>query len=169
MSEPVHTQRVTKVRMEELYPVIREILEADSAFSLTVTGTSMVPTLLGGRDQVTIRRPDRPLGKYDLPLYRRNNGQFILHRIVSVSSDGTYTCCGDHQWKREPGIRSEQIIGVVSAFCRKGKEYSVESRSYRAWVRFWVAVLPCRRFFLLAYHGFGRLKRLLIRGRKLDT
>lgn len=145
--------------MADLLPLIQEAFAQGKDAPIPVTGTSMVPTLLGGRDRVRLSAPLDVLKKYDLPLYRRQNGQFILHRIVSVEKDGTYTCCGDHQWEKETGIRRDQILAVTVQIHRKGKDIPVSSFGYRLWVRFWVMVLPCRRFFLRVYHGGLKLRK----------
>ena len=149
-----------KVSLAEFYPVLKEILDSGSSFRLPVTGTSMYPTILGGRDTVKLVKPKQPLKKYDLPLYRREkSGQFVLHRIVRVEKDGSYTCCGDHQWELERGVRPEQIIGVASELCRKGRTFSADKPRYRCWVRFWVWVLPLRRPILRAARVFSGLRR----------
>lgn len=155
--QPVRRQ----VQLADLDPLIRETLAAGGAFRMTITGTSNLPTLTGGRDQVTLTQVNGSLRKYDLPLYQRDNGQYILHRVVSVQKDGTYTCCGDHQWIRESGIRPNQIIGCVSEICRNGKQFPVQNRAYRCWVRVWVFLLPCRRLLIRFYHAPGKLKRFL--------
>lgn len=155
--QPVRKQ----VQLADLDPLIRETLAVGGAFRMTITGTSNLPTLTGGRDQVTLVQVNGRLRKYDLPLYIRDNGQYILHRIVSEQKNGTYTCCGDHQWKRERGIRPDQIIGYVSEICRNGKQFSVQNRAYRIWVRVWVFLLPCRGFLIRVYHASGSIKRFL--------
>ena len=142
-------------------PVLREVLVAGGRFRITITGTSMMPTLRGGRDQVELALPDRPYRKYDLPLYKRNSGQFVLHRVISVAKDGSLSCCGDNQWTREPGLQQSQMLGLVVRICRNGREFPVEDRRYRLWVRFWVLVFPCRRLLLRAYHGMALLRRKL--------
>lgn len=129
-----------------MYPVINEVLSGGGSFSLTITGTSMYPTILGGRDQVTLVKAPAQLKKYDLPLYRRKSGQFVLHRIVAVEKDGTYTCCGDHQWVLEPGLHQEQMIGIVTELTRKGKYFTADNKRYVRWVKFWVWFLPARKF-----------------------
>ena len=143
------------IRLEDMYPVIQEVLEQGGEFSLTATGTSMWPTILGGRDQITMVKAPTPLKQYDLPLYRRPSGQFVLHRILRVEEDGSYTCCGDHQWTLERGLRQENMIGLVTEFERKGKHHSVEERGYRFWVRFWAWMLPFRHF-LFSIHTLYR-------------
>lgn len=131
--------------LADLYPEIKALLDQGKPVCISFRGVSMAPTLLGGRDSVILVRPEGKLLKYDLPLYRRDNGEFIMHRIVSVQSDGTYTCCGDHQLAFEAGIRDDQIIAVADQILRKGKLISVHSLGHRLWVRFWCSLRPARR------------------------
>lgn len=148
------------VNLSELYPVIQEVIESGGTFSLTITGTSMYPTILGGRDKVTLVKAPEKLKKYDLPLYRRESGQFVLHRIVAVAPDGTYTCCGDHQWELEKGLRQEQMIGLATDFVRKGKHFTAENRHYLRWVHFWVWFLRGRKFWFRTYSRIAWLLHL---------
>lgn len=160
-------QGIKQIHMAEIYPLIRQTLSDGGSFRLTITGTSMFPTLLGGRDRVTLIQPPTQLKKYDLPLYLRRDGSFILHRIVATAADGSYICCGDHQWILEQGIRHAQIIGVVSEIERKGKQFSADDRRYCRWVRFWVRVLPLRRLIFRIYGILGRIKRVFHRKKKV--
>lgn len=132
------------VRLDELMPLIREQLAAGASVRFSPHGTSMLPMLKDGRDQVILSPLPDKLRKYDLPLYQRENGQYVLHRIVKVK-DG-YTCMGDNQFVPEKGLRRDQMIAVVTCFVRKGKAYSTECLAYRAYCRFWCAVRPIRRF-----------------------
>lgn len=141
-----------------MYPIISEVLENNGTFSLTITGSSMYPTILGKRDQVTLVKAPATLKKYDLPLYRRKSGQFVLHRIVNIEADGTYTCCGDHQWELEKGLKQEQMIGLATEFVRKGRHFTAENRHYVRWVHFWVWFLPARRYWF----GFEQKVRRLL-------
>ena len=133
--------------LESAYPVIVEKLEKGGTVTFMPNGTSMLPMLRNGMDIVVLKKPEGKLKKYDLPFYRRNNGSFVLHRIVAVKSDGSYVLCGDNQYKMEEGITDDQIFAVVSAFNRKGKSYTVKSLSYRVYVRFWCYSRPFRRAF----------------------
>ncbi len=152
-----------QIWLKELYPIIEETLEQGGSFRLTVTGTSMVPTIRGGRDSVTLVRKNGKPEKYDLPLYRRRDGSFVLHRIVGMDPDGSYVMCGDHQWVLEHGILPEQMIGVVTEIERKGRRFSVLDRRYLRWVRFWVWALPMRRSFFRLCALPGRLRRFITR------
>ena len=85
-----------KVRLSEMLPAMEETLSAGGTVKLPITGTSMLPLLVAGRDNVVLKKADLPLRRFDLPLYRRKGGAFDLHRVVAVEKDGTYTMCGDN-------------------------------------------------------------------------
>ena len=163
MLKAQNEQLSKQIQLEEIYPILQETLENGGEFCLTITGTSMVPTIRGGRDRVTLIKAPQRLQQYDLPLYRRKNGAFVLHRVVEVSEEGSYVMCGDHQWQKEPGILPEQIVGVVSVIERKGKIFSVENGHYRRWVRFWCRMLPLRKSIFWVISLPTAVKRRILR------
>lgn len=120
-----------RVNLSELLPIIEEQLNAGKEVCFSPNGTSMLPMLHPGRDSVFLKSPPSDLKKYDLPLYRRADGQFVLHRIVKVKKNGTYIMCGDNQFVREYGIKNNQIIGIVTGFVRNGKHTSCRNPIYR--------------------------------------
>ena len=86
-----------------------------------VTGTSMWPLLSGGESRVQlVKTGDQPLKRGDIVLYRRNNGTWVLHRIIKVKNENTFLVCGDHQWKLDEQIQKEQILAVAQGFFRNG-------------------------------------------------
>ena len=129
-------------RFEDLLPLIREQVALGGSVRIAPRGTSMMPMLRQGQDTVVLSPVPERLRKYDIPFYRRDNGQFVLHRIVAVGE--TYTCIGDNQFELEPGIRKEQMIAVVSAFNRGGREIPVTNLGYRCYCRLWHYSRPVR-------------------------
>lgn len=121
--------------IEEMMPLIEESLAAGQSVKLSPTGVSMRPMLRQERDCVVLSPAPERLCKYDIPLYKRENGQYVLHRVVRVGKD--YTCTGDNQFVYEHGIRQEQVIAVVTAFTRDEKQISVHAFSYRLYCRLW--------------------------------
>ena len=147
------------IQLKELMPIIVEKLNNDGEVVFTPNGISMKPMLVGGRDVVTLTKVDKKLKKYDLPLYQRKDGKYILHRVVKVCKDGTYTMRGDNQIYNEKGITDDQIIAIVTKFVRNGKEYSVSNKKYRFYCGFWNFI----RIFKLGFDLFKRLCRKVIR------
>ena len=92
-----------------------------------------------------LSKPKGRLHLFDLPLYRRKDGSYVLHRVVNFGSDGSYTMCGDNQFAVEKGITDDDVIGVVTAFYRKGKPYTVDSMKYRAYLEFMFYSKPLRK------------------------
>ena len=145
-------------RMEEIMPLIREVLSVGQSVRIYPMGTSMLPLLRQGVDSVVLSPIQEKLRKYDIPLYQRDNGKYVLHRIVEVRE--TYTCLGDNQFSPEPGIRDDQLIAVVTAFYRGERKQSVSELSYRLYCRVWYHSRQLRKFWR---RGLGWLKRKLQR------
>jgi hypothetical protein len=125
--------------MEDLVPVFSEVLKSGSSVNFTPRGVSMLPMLHDNTDIVVLSKATGKLKKYDLPLYYRKKTQkYIMHRVVRVEKNGTYTMCGDNQIWREYGVTDDEIVGVVTEFVRNGKRYSVNSFGYKLYCRFWV-------------------------------
>ena len=137
-------------------PLIREELAAGRSVTFSPRGTSMLPMLREGLDSVTLSPLPEKLQKYDLPLYRRNNGQYVLHRIIRAGD--TYTCIGDNQFIPEKDLRQDQMIALVTAFRRGSRTYSVHSPAYRLYCRVWHLSRPVRYPFRMIR---GLLRRIL--------
>ena len=138
-------------------PLFREQLSLGQTVRFSPRGTSMLPMLRQGLDQVVLSPLPETLRRFDLPLYQRDNGQYVLHRIVKVETDG-YTCMGDNQFQPEPGVRRDQMIAVVTAFYRDGKQYRVTDLSYRIYCHVWHGSRYLRR---IARCGKAFFRRLL--------
>lgn len=112
--------------MEMLLPFIEEAFSRNLDFQIPITGTSMNPLLYQNRDFVKIVKPVLPLKVGDIPLYRRADGAFVLHRVVGIKADGEYIMCGDNQFILEYGIRDTNIIGIAKILVIDGKEIDVD-------------------------------------------
>lgn len=142
--------------MEDLIPLFQERLEAGQQVRFSPMGISMLPMLREGRDSVVLSPAPERLSKYDLPLYRRDSGAYVLHRIIGAGE--TYTCIGDNQFVCETGIRRDQVIAVVTGFRRNGQDHTVTEPGYRLYCVFWHYTRPLRHFWR---RGLGWIKRKL--------
>lgn len=145
------------VCLETLLPLIRERLEQGQNVRFSPRGTSMLPMLRQGRDTVVLSPVPQRLKKYDLPLYRRTDGQFVIHRVVKVGEN--YTCMGDNQFCPEPGLEHGQMIALVTAFTRNGREHLVIESGYRLYCRFWHYSRPVRRLWRGGIRAIRRMFR----------
>jgi len=116
-------------------------IERNGYFYYVSKGTSMLPLIREGRDILLIGRIDGRLKKYDIPLYKRKNGLYVLHRIMKVR-DKDYVLCGDNHTYMETGITDDDLVGVLTELVRNGKTISLNSLPYRLYTFFW-----CDLFF----------------------
>lgn len=135
-----------KVDLKDIMPIIEECLASGGTMSIKPRGTSMLPLLREGIDEVTLAPLPQKLKKYDIVLYKRKNGQYVLHRIVGIKNN--YDIVGDNQFEIEK-VEKSQIIGIVSSITRSGKTFGVGSKKYKFYCRFW----HYSRFVRRGYHN----------------
>ena len=88
---------------------IENVLEEKGVFVSTTVGVSMYPMLRNRKDTIVIKPVHGRLKKYDVPLYQRGS-DYVLHRIVKVTSDG-YVICGDNCLNKEYQVTDDDIVG----------------------------------------------------------
>ena len=142
------------------YSTYEAELQKNGKIIHTNVGTSMMPLLRQNRDVMIIERPEGRLKKYDVPLYKRKNGQYVLHRILKVR-EHDYVICGDHCVKKEYGITDNEIIGVLTGVIRDGKTITMDSFGYKFYYHLWCDFFYIRVFLLKIRFFLGRLKRFI--------
>ena len=138
-----------KMGMDELEPIMLEILDSGGEFILRTHGTSMMPLLSDGNDGVVLVRPKGKCKKNDVVLYKRPTGQYVMHRIVALK-DGKYVMRGDSQIINEYGVSDKMIAAVMKAYFKNGERVETDNPSYKKYVRKLPFVYAIRRtkFFL---------------------
>ena len=125
-----------KMKFETVMPIINEAFEKGEAFSFTPNGVSMKPFITGGKTKVTIEKYTGGAKKHDVVFYKRDDGKYVMHRIVKIYPD-SFGVCGDNQWWVEK-VFDRQIFAIVTA---------VEGRCGMGG-RLYLATLPQRRFII---------------------
>lgn len=143
---------------EELIPPLLQLLEETDSVPLVISGSSMNPFLVHGRDTVYLSKVRLQLKRGDMILYRRLSGQYVLHRIYRAESD-TFTLVGDAQTELEHGIRREQVLALVSAVRRKGRLLGPGSFWWDFFEKVWIRMIPLRPAITAIYSGLIRLFR----------
>lgn len=151
----------TKTRIlppEVLLEEYRKLLEDPhiDSLPLVITGNSMSPFLIGGRDTVHLSRLTRPLRRGDAVLYRRKSGKYVFHRVYRVSQEGI-TMLGDAQTVPEPGIQPDQIMAIMTAAERKGKPISPGSFWWEFFEQVWIRIVPIRRIACAVYTSIRKI------------
>ena len=134
---------------------IEDIILEKGFYVTRPKGTSMFPLLKENRNEICVVKADE-INKYDVPLYKRKSGEYVLHRVLDINEDG-YVCCGDNQWTLEYGVKREQIIGKLDRWFKGDREYTVRDKSYQRYVKFWCKSLGLRHFILWFCHHYWHL------------
>lgn len=142
--------RVRIIEPDVLMEHLPDLLQETEAVPLIITGSSMMPFLVHGRDTVYLSKITGPLKKGDMILYRRGPGVYILHRICRVK-DGAYDLVGDGQYAVESDISHGQVIAVVKAVQRNGKTIQPGDLCWEFFAHVWPALRPFRSRAYRAY------------------
>lgn len=121
-----------------------DILNRDGRLIFTNVGDSMMPLIRQNKDLLIIERPKGRLRRLDIPLYKRDNGRYVLHRILKVRAND-YVMSGNNRWRCEYGIRDHHIIGILTSIVRDGKTIPMSSLKVRIYSHIW-----CDAFYIRA-------------------
>lgn len=80
--------------------MLKELVEQGKEVRMVISGSSMAPFLIHGRDSIFFCAPERELRKGDIVFYERPGGQFVVHRICGVHGE-SYDLIGDGQTEIE--------------------------------------------------------------------
>lgn len=132
-----------EILLEEYRRLLQEDPSID-ALPLVITGNSMSPFLINGRDTVYLSRLTHPVRRGDMLLYQRENGNYVLHRVFKAEPE-SLTMIGDAQTILEPGIRRERVIAIVTRVERKGKLLGPGSFWWGFFEKIWIRIISLRR------------------------
>lgn len=141
----VDTSDKVAISVDDLAELISSQLERNKHVWVTVSGNSMYPLFISGRDEVCLAK-SKKYKRNDIVFYN-NNGVWMLHRIIKIKG-GVVACKGDNVNSLEPPIKPNDIVAKVIKFKRKNKVYSTKSFKYRAFVFMWFKMKFMRPFFL---------------------
>ena len=139
--------RERKINIGSLMPIIEEKLAEGGEVVFSPNGTSMLPTIKAGRDTVVLVSPPKRLRKYDIALFKRADGKYVMHRVIGVGN--TYTFIGDNQFEYERNVECEDIIALCVALERAGKRVRLDSPLSRIFAFLWHSIRPIRRLYFV--------------------
>ena len=150
------------VNLDELYPLIKEVIENGGEFRLYPRGTSMEPMIHAGSDSIMLGAA-KEINNGDVLFYKRENGDFVVHRLIQKRGDN-YTMCGDNQNVLEYGIKREQILAKVTAYY-SGEEYrTLTSDEYVKYTKERISRFPFYKKSEKLYSFLIKLKKAIKKG-----
>lgn len=142
---------------QEYVGTLHRLVEAGQEVSLKISGNSMSPFLVHGRDTIYFKKPDRDLRRGDMVFFQRQNGQYVMHRIWKIKTDGYYIV-GDAQTEIEGPIKKEQIFAVVTKVQRKGKWILKKNFCWMFFSKIWIRIVSVRPIIIKVYTKLKILK-----------
>ena len=137
---------IKRADAENLMALVLPMLEEGKTVRLTVTGFSMYPLVSSRRDSVLLKKADS-FSVGDVPLFQREDGSYILHRIVK-EKNGSYATMGDYETQEEYPVKPEQILAKAVGFYRKERFIDCNSIGYRLYSFLWRKMAPIRPLLL---------------------
>ena len=122
-----------KFKLADFEPLIREVVESGGEFTMKTHGISMKPMLSDGKDSVVLVRVPEEIKLGDVIFYKRDNGQYVLHRVVGKRADG-YVLRGDNQIINEYGVKKEAVIAIVKAYIKNSERIETDDKEYQKYV-----------------------------------
>ena len=133
----------------ETEATLKQCFEKGGNITLFPKGTSMLPTIVQGKDSVVLSKCEK-ITKNGIYLFKRPNGEFALHRLIKIKGENLIFC-GDAQLVCE-SVSQKQLLAFVCGIYREGKRKDT-------------------RFSLKAFvflNSFFPLRKLIIRFRSLS-
>lgn len=134
-------------------------IEKNGAIAFVPGGNSMWPMLKNKKQSVIVVAKTQRLKKFDVAFYLRDNGAFVLHRVMQVLDDG-YVMCGDSQFTLEK-VKEENVFGIMTSFYRGKKCVEVTDEKYILQVQRYYARPKIRKIRLKIFYLRQRIKNKL--------
>ena len=149
---------VRKVATKAYIDMLLSVMDEGRSVSLVIAGGSMTPFLADGRDRVVLEKPGRRPAVGDIVLFRRPDGDYVLHRIRKIEGENYYMV-GDAQTYIEGPVAKGQIKALVTAAKRKGKIIKKGDFVWDFFEKIWIRMVPFRPLCIKGYSLYCRIWR----------
>lgn len=109
----------------------------ERGFPLTVTGHSMTPFLIEGRDTAVLTPFDGVMKPGEVYLYENNHGKPVLHRFVK-EKDGFLIFAGDGNRFADAPVKKESIMACCTSVIRNGKMLKSDDALWKFFSKIWI-------------------------------
>lgn len=141
--------RTVTLPNEEMLPEVAKMLSEGNCVKLKAKGNSMLPFIVGGRDEVMIEKREE-YNKGDIVLAEVAPQRFVLHRIIRMEREGMVLMGDGNLWGTEQ-CRKESVYGRVTGIVYQGQIRDCNRKSERWKAEVWQFLLPIRRYLLAIY------------------
>lgn len=147
--------------MENKYSDYKSEIEKNGVIAFVPGGNSMWPILKNRKQSVVVKKKEGRLKKFDVALYQRPGGSFVLHRVMKAV-DGGYVMCGDSQLTLE-NVKEDNVFGIMIGFYRGENYVDVTDEKYIKEVENYYTKKLKRKIRLKFFHLGQRIKNKIIK------
>ena len=156
----VKFEKIKYAEMNAIVPLIQSVISEGKEAKIRVTGNSMFPMLVDRRDTVILTAIDK-ICVGDVLLYRRENGDYVMHRVIGKKGDNL-AFAGDNELAREFPVKTSQCIAKMVGFIRGGRHYDCKkSVKYRMIAYLWTHLFCIRHTLAKMYGVYINIRRRL--------
>ena len=137
-----------RVETAEYMDMLRELVAQGHQVSVRVAGSSMSPFLAPGRDTVFFSAPASEIKRGDIVFYTRPGGQYVMHRVCRVNSDGSLDISGDGQCVMECAVPLSAVFARADKVERDGVMLAPGDKLWDFFSGFWVKSFRLRPLLL---------------------
>ena len=149
--------KILELKAELIFNLAQEVFDKGQRVKIIVTGNSMYPFLRHAIDSVELEHASlEDVRKGDIVLIKRDDGVYILHRIVSKKEDCFYMI-GDSQDILDGPYFANHLIAVVTAIYRKDHRIESSDKRLKFLSRVWMILKPFRFTIIKIYNKFRQL------------
>ena len=135
---------------EEYFNLLKEQVSLGKEVSMIITGNSMSPFLEHGKDTIYFKKPERKLRRGDMVFFQRDDGKYVMHRILKITKDGFFFI-GDNQTEPEGPLSEAHIFALISKVKRKGRLIDSKNFWWFFFAHIWLHMIPLRPAFISMY------------------
>lgn len=131
-------------------------LEKSAVIAFVPDGRSMWPFLKAKKQTVIIARKEGKLSPFSVALYKRDNGDYALHRVLRLA-DGGYQMKGDSQRSSE-FVLEGNVVGVLKGYYKKNRYFDAASQKFISKGERWHKSKIRRRTLIILYDFKNKVK-----------
>ena len=141
---------IKTVPNNEAIAAVKVLIDEGRNVVLPVKGNSMLPFIIGGKESVELTPPP-PAQVGDVVLAWVDGCRYVVHRVISIGSDGQITLMGDGNIMGVEHCRQEDIVAkAINVVEANGKKRPLPNDSF-GW-KLWNRLRPVRRWILAVFH-----------------
>ncbi len=132
--------------------------------TIRLQGSSMEPLIRSGQDLATIIPMDKMPVPGDVILFRRGEGDYVVHRVYQTDPEGSWLqTWGDNCLQPDAPIKPSAVLGLVVSVEKDGRQLRLDTLAQRkrglAWLNSFVR-RPLWRFGRRAHSWLRRIVRI---------